>query len=81
MADFDPDYEQITKLMVERVGGYASPKTQAKELMEMTGLEPDVAEAFFKGLTPRGAGRPSDVRGYAKKHGYQGKKKTPPKRG
>ena len=48
MADFDPDYEQITKLMVERVGGYASPKTQAKELMAMTGLEADVAEAFFK---------------------------------
>ena len=65
MADFDP--EKITKLMVERVGGYASAKTQGKELAEMTGLDPDIAEAFFKGLTSRGANRPSDVRGYAKK--------------
>jgi hypothetical protein len=64
----DPEtYEKITKLMVERVGGYASAKTQGKELAEMTGLDPDVAEAFFKGLTSRGAARPSDVRGYAKK--------------
>jgi len=63
----DPEtYEKITKLMVERVGGYASAKTQGKELAEMTGLDPDVAEAFFKGLTSRGAARPSDVRGYAK---------------
>ena len=64
----DPEtYEKITKLMVERVGGYASAKTQGKELAEMTGLDPDIAEAFFKGLTSRGAARPSDVRGYAKK--------------
>ena len=64
----DPEtYEKITKLMVERVNGYASAKTQGKELAEMTGLDPDVAEAFFKGLTSRGAARPSDVRGYAKK--------------
>ena len=64
----DPEtYEKKTKLMVERVGGYASAKTQGKELAEMTGLDPDVAEAFFKGLTSRGAARPSDVRGYAKK--------------
>ena len=64
----DPEtYEKITKLRVERVGGYASAKTQGKELAEMTGLDPDVAEAFFKGLTSRGAARPSDVRGYAKK--------------
>ena len=64
----DPEtYEKITKLMVERVGGYASAKTQGKELAEMTGLDPDVAEAFFKGLTSRGAARPSDVRGYEKK--------------
>ena len=64
----DPEtYEKITKLMVERVGGYASAKTQGKELAEMTGLDPDVAEAFFKGLTSRGAARHSDVRGYAKK--------------
>ena len=64
----DPEtYEKITKLMVERVGGYASAKTQGKELAEMTGLDPDVAEAFFRGLTSRGAARPSDVRGYAKK--------------
>jgi hypothetical protein len=64
----DPEtYEKITKLMVERVGGYASAKTQGKELAEMTGLDPNVAEAFFKGLTSRGAARPSDVRGYAKK--------------
>ena len=64
----DPEtYEKITNLMVERVGGYASAKTQGKELAEMTGLDPDVAEAFFKGLTSRGAARPSDVRGYAKK--------------
>ncbi len=66
MADTET-YEKITKLMVERVGGYASAKTQGKELAEMTGLDPDVAEAFFKGLTSRGAARPSDVRGYAKK--------------
>ena len=64
----DPEtYEKITKLMVERVGGYASAKTQGKELAQMTGLDPNVAEAFFKGLTSRGAARPSDVRGYAKK--------------
>jgi hypothetical protein len=66
MADTET-YEKITKLMVERVNGYASAKTQGKELAEMTGLDPDVAEAFFKGLTSRGAARPSDVRGYAKK--------------
>ena len=66
MADTET-YEKITKLMVERVGGYASAKTQGKELAEMTGLDPNVAEAFFKGLTSRGAARPSDVRGYAKK--------------
>ena len=66
MADTET-YEKITKLMVERVGGYASAKTQGKELADMTGLDPDVAEAFFKGLTSRGAARPSDVRGYAKK--------------
>ena len=60
-------YEKITKLMVERVNGYASAKTQGKELAQMTGLDPNVAEAFFKGLTSRGAARPSDVRGYAKK--------------
>jgi len=35
--------------------------------MAMTGLEADIAEAFFKGLTSRGANRPSDVRGYRKK--------------
>ena len=66
MADTET-YEKITKLMVERVGGYASAKTQGKELAQMTGLDPNVAEAFFKGLTSRGAARPSDVRGYAKK--------------
>lgn len=65
MADFDP--EKITKLMEERVNGYASAKTQGKELAEMTGLSPEVAEAFFKGLTSRGAARKSDVRGYSKK--------------
>lgn len=66
MADTET-YEKITKLMVERVNGYASAKTQGKELAQMTGLDPNVAEAFFKGLTSRGAARPSDVRGYAKK--------------
>lgn len=74
MADTDPDYEQITNLMVERVNNYASVETQAKELVEMTGLDPEIAAAFFTGLTSRGAHRRSDVRGYAKK-------KTPPKRG
>lgn len=73
MAKTDPDYEQITKLMVERVNNYASPQTQGKELAAMTGLDRDVAEAFFKGLTYRGAARKSDVRGY--------KKKAPQKRG
>jgi len=67
MADTETNYEQITNLMVERVGGYASAKTQAKELSEMTGLDPEIAEAFFKGLTARGANRKSDVRGYTKK--------------
>jgi len=67
MADTDPDYEQITKLMEERVGGYASANTQAKELSAMTGLDPEVAKAFFMGLTSRGANRKSDVRGYIKK--------------
>lgn len=75
MADTDPDYEKITKLMVERVNGYARADTQAKELAKMTGLSMDIAEAFFKGLTSVGANRPSDVRGYAKKRGYQGKTK------
>lgn len=60
-------YEKITELMVERVNGYASAKTQGKELTEMTGLDEHIAEAFFKGLTSRGAARCSDVRGYAKK--------------
>jgi len=77
MADFDP--EKITELMVEKATGYASAKTQAKELMEMTGLDPDVAEAFFRGLTPRGASKASDVRGYAKPRGYQPRKKKPRK--
>jgi len=67
MADTETDYEQITKLMVERKDGYASAETQAKELSEMTGLDPDVAKAFFTGLTSRGANRASDIRGYAKK--------------
>lgn len=66
MAETNP-FEKITKLMEERVGGYASPQTQGKELAEMTGLDRDVAEAFFKGLTSRGANRKSDVRGYIKK--------------
>jgi len=52
--------------MVERVGNYASAKTQGKELAKMTGLDLHIAEAFFKGLTSKGAARPSDVRGYAK---------------
>lgn len=64
MADFDP--EKITKLMEERTNGYARAKTQAKELSEMTGLDPDVAEAFFKGLTSRGAATKAHIRGYAK---------------
>jgi hypothetical protein len=64
MADFDP--EEITKLMVERANGYASAKTQGKELAEMTGLDPEIAEAFFKGLTTRAAKNPSDIRGYTK---------------
>lgn len=67
MADTETDYEQITKLMVERKDGYASAETQAKELSEMTGLDPDVAKAFFTGLTSREANRASDIRGYAKK--------------
>ena len=63
----DPEtYEKITKLMVGRVGNYASAKTQGKELAKMTGLDLHIAEAFFKGLTSKGAARPSDVRGYAK---------------
>lgn len=66
MAKADP-FEKITKLMEERKDGYASAKTQAKELAEMTGLDKDVAEAFFKGLTSRGAARKSDIRGYIKK--------------
>jgi len=67
MADTEPDYEHITKLMEERVDGYASAETQAKELAAMTGLDPEIAKAFFTGLTSRGAARKSDVRGYIKK--------------
>ena len=74
MADTKTDYEAITNLMVERKDGYASAETQAKELAAMTGLDPDVAKAFFTGLTSRGANRASDIRGYTKK-------KAPPKRG
>lgn len=74
MAKTETDYEYITKLMVERKDNYASVETQGKELAEMIGLDKDVAEAFFKGLTSRGANRASDIRGYTKK-------KTPPKRG
>lgn len=75
MAETNP-FEKITKLMEERVGGYASAKTQGKELSEMTGLDPDIAEAFFKGLTSRGANRKSDVRGYIKTRHH---KKSPAK--
>ena len=71
MADFDP--EKITKLMVERTNNYANVETQAKELAAMTGLDMDVAKAFFTGLTSRGAAKKSDIRGY--------KKEAPRKRG
>ena len=58
MADFDP---KITKLLEERCVGYASEKTTAKEIAEITGL--DVARAFSRGWS---ALRPHEVRGYRK---------------
>lgn len=76
MADFDPDYEQITKLMEERSTGYASANTAAKELVAMTGLDFDVAKAFCSNLNTRGS-TTSMVRGYKK--GEWPKKKTPKK--
>ena len=71
MTDIDP--EKITKLMEERASGYAHAETQAKELAEMTGLDMDVAKAFFTGLTYRGAKSAAHIRGY--------KKEAPRKRG
>jgi len=69
MADFDPkevDYEQITKLMEERATGYASADTAAKELMDITGLDYDVAKAFCSNLKRRGSAGIAEVRGYKK---------------
>ena len=79
MADTEPDYEAITKLMEERATGYASRDTAAKELAEMIGLDIDVARAFCSNLKPRGSAGIAEVRGYKK--GEFPKKKTPPKRG
>lgn len=75
MADFNPDYEQITKLMEERATGYASANTAAKELAAMTGLDFDIAKAFCSNLKPRGSAGIAQVRGYKK--GEWPKKKTP----
>ena len=47
MADYDP--KEITKLLEERCTGYASEKTTAKEIAELTGLDIDVARAFSLG--------------------------------
>ena len=60
MADFDP---KITKLLEERCVGYASEKTTAKEIAEITGLNLDVARAFSRGWSTL---RPHEVRGYRK---------------
>lgn len=79
MADTEPDYEAITKLMEERATGYASRDTAAKELAEMVGLDIDVARAFCSNLKPRGSAGIAEVRGYKK--GEFPKKKAPPKRG
>ena len=47
MADIDP--KDITKILEERSVGYASEQTAAKEIAELTGLDPDVAKAFSRG--------------------------------
>ena len=73
MADFDA--EKVTKLMEERATGYASADTAAKELMEMTGLDYDVAKAFCSNLKRRGSAGVAEVRGYKK--GEWPKKKPP----
>ena len=66
MAETEPDYEAITKLMEERATGYASRDTAAKELAAMTGLDIDVARAFCSNLKPRGSAGIAEVRGYKK---------------
>jgi hypothetical protein len=73
MADFDA--KKVTKLMEERATGYASRDTAAKELMEMTGLDYDVAKAFCSNLKRRGSAGIAEVRGYKK--GEWPKKKAP----
>lgn len=70
MADLDT--EKVTELMVERNTRWASRDTAAKELVKMTGLELDVARAFYTGLTGGGLTGP-DIRGY-KKSRFQKKK-------
>jgi hypothetical protein len=61
--------------MEERATGYASADTAAKELMEMTGLDYDVAKAFCSNLKRRGSAGIAEVRGYKK--GEWPKKKPP----
>jgi len=60
MADYDP---KITKLLEERCTGYASERTVAKEIAEITGLDFDVARAFSRGWSRM---RPHEIRGYKK---------------
>tara|TARA_R110000803_G_scaffold135331_2_gene202351 strand:- start:65 stop:292 length:228 start_codon:yes stop_codon:yes gene_type:complete len=75
MADFDA--EKVTKIMEERATGYASRDTAAKELMELTGLDYDVAKAFCSNLKRRGSAGIAEVRGYKKGEFPAKKKKTP----
>ena len=58
MADFDP---KITKLLEERCVGYASEKTAAKEIAEITGLNLDVARAFSRGWSALAAPRSQGI--------------------
>mgnify|MGYP007012454765 CR=1 FL=1 len=61
MADYDP--KEITKLLEERCTGYASEKTTAKEIAELTGLDIDVAREFSRGWSSM---PDVDIPGYSK---------------
>ena len=74
MADYDP--KEITKLLEERCTGYASEKTTAKEIAELTGLDIDVARAFSRGWSRMSA---VDIRGYRKGPDWVNRKFLPEK--
>jgi hypothetical protein len=62
--------------MEERIVGWASNETAAKELVKVTGLDIDVARAFCKNVRTFGTPSKSHARGYKK--GEWPKKKTSP---